>query len=189
MEVIYKEKLLESNIQLGVGYNISSREIKEMTHREFISPKFENGDYYVEDHGYKMNCKFKGNAIWSFRHGVSFLYTNFFLYPGKIYFGTSGNGGHFYGLELSTGKMIIDINTGGTEHIAYIKNHAYLQCRGDLICVNLDNNLAEETLILKPKMGDYSPIWTDCKILRTIVNDFTKDGCWNDFYLIEISLK
>ena len=67
---------------------------------------------------WKIECRLAAadEVLWELRL-TAWLYTEFEEKDGIIYFGTAGKGGHFYAISLSDGRVIFDINTGGTTQI------------------------------------------------------------------------
>ena len=86
----------------------------------------------------KLACRRKtDNAVlWEFRF-TAYLYTQLVEHNGVLYFGTSGCGGHFYGIALRGGTLVADINTHGTEYFSLHEEKIYLVSeRGDLLVYN-----------------------------------------------------
>jgi outer membrane protein assembly factor BamB len=178
MKIIYEKLLNKTN-----NYPFCIKQ--EIPNNEFIF-----GDYIVKKSTeYSILCEKNEKMIWSFKHGVSFLYTNIIKRNGIILFGTSGNGGHFYALKLNTGEIVCDINNRGCEHFGIKGSAVYLKNNnGNLICVNPIKNIVLEELKLKNKMDYYSPIFIKGNKLNTIVNNLTDTGAWGNFFELEIEL-
>jgi outer membrane protein assembly factor BamB len=68
---------------------------------------------------------------------TAWLYSELEERNGILYFGTAGQGGHFYGVSLIDGRVIFDWNTGGTTAIIWINNYLAITDRnGDLVLLN-----------------------------------------------------
>ncbi len=117
-------------------------------------------DYVISHKGeWGYHCHKDGKRIWSVSL-KAYLYTEMMRYGDTIVFGTSGQGGHFYGLDLHTGAVLFDINTKGTERYCYANGYFYvLSCgkKGKLLKVDLTGNIVEE-------MAFQNEINTDCAI-------------------------
>lgn len=73
-----------------------------------------------------------GERVWVFKF-YAYLYTDIVLLNGEIFFGTAGNGGHFYGLSLADGTVKHDINTHGTSSFTLFNGRFYFPSeKGDL---------------------------------------------------------
>jgi hypothetical protein len=77
---------------------------------------------------FKVRCMENGSGkeLWTLKVNA-YLYTDFVLIGGILYFGTAGSGGHFYGVCPEDGTIAVDINTGGTTCFFRIgeKNHPF----------------------------------------------------------------
>lgn len=70
-------------------------------------------------------CRNNGVIAWEFR-GRAYLYTDIVRWNNRILFGTAGNSGYFYVLDISSGKPLASIKTGGTRNFEIINNHCYI---------------------------------------------------------------
>ena len=59
-----------------------------------------------------------------------YLYTDIILNQNNIVFGTAGQGGHFYSLNIDTGEIVFDFNTKGTS-VFYDANDSFYFCSTD----------------------------------------------------------
>ena len=102
-------------------------------------------------------CKRGGEEVWSFR-SHAWRYTDLEKYGDNIYFGTAGQGGYFYLLNLRTGKPLLELKTGGTAHIyARRDNKLYLlqqEKKAYLVCVDLNDGRILERLALPGAVND-----------------------------------
>jgi len=123
-------------------------------------------------------------------NGVSGLYTPIEEKNGIIFFGTSGNGGHFYALKLETGEIVCDISNGGCEHRAWFKDKICIKSKkGDLLMVNPLSGRETQTLkLINSKLGNYSPILIHKDYLFTLSDKKAKDGAWDRFYALCIKI-
>lgn len=113
--------------------------------------------YYFDDHTiahkgpWDYVCRRDGEQVWTFE-GQAWRYTDIEKYGSNIYFGTAGQGGYFYLLNLHTGKPLLELKTGGTAHIyARRDNKLYLLRQEDqaqLVCVDLNDGTILECLTL-----------------------------------------
>lgn len=70
-----------------------------------------------------------GKTLWTFTF-IGYLYTDVFEYDGVIYFGTAGQGGRFYGLNLLRGEVLHEINTHGTTRFTRHNGKFYFPAAG-----------------------------------------------------------
>lgn len=73
-----------------------------------------------------------GARLWTFTV-IGYLYTDISEYDGIIYFGTAGQGGRFYGLNLLSGEVIHEVNTHGTSSFTWFNNKFYFDGSGYLL--------------------------------------------------------
>lgn len=102
----------------------------------------------------KLVCKHKhsGETVWEF-HFVAYLYTEIIEREGILYFGTSGWGGHFYGVRLADGALVLDINTRGTEHFTVHEGKIYMVGEGCGLLRYDPASGSQELLQLPKKIG------------------------------------
>jgi len=84
-------------------------------------------------------CKKNGIQQWYFR-GQAYLYTEIYFWENRIIFGTSGNGGYLYILDLNTGKPVAAVKTGGTENFILRDNRCFVlsnEKTAQLLCLDL----------------------------------------------------
>lgn len=89
--------------------------------------------------------------VWKYQ-GKGYLYTDFFRFEDVVFFGTAGCGGHFYILSLLNGKLLLDINTGGTSRIICSGAFCYIYLTGKksaLIKVDLRSHTIESLSLPK----------------------------------------
>ncbi len=83
-------------------------------------------------------------VLWTFRF-VGYLYTEIKELNGIVYFGTAGQGGHFYGLDIKSGLLVHDVNTHGTTVFSIYENKILLPSQyGDLLMYNPDDRTFDE---------------------------------------------
>ena len=149
--------------------------------------------YYFDDYAishkseWSYVCKRDGKEVWSFK-GYAWRYTCIERYGDNIYFGTAGQGGYFYLLNLHTGEPLLKLKTGGSVNIyARQENRLYLlrqEKRAYLVCVDLNNGRILERLELPGTVKD------DCAVMRigntvhAVTLCFHKNrsfshACWN----------
>ena len=100
--------------------------------------------HYFADYALRMASPFKlecksistDKIVWELRL-TAYLYTEFELKSGILYFGTAGKGGRFYGVSLKSGHEIFSYDTGGTTCWEWYKGYVRLTDRkGDLLFLN-----------------------------------------------------
>lgn len=117
------------------GANGSTKEYKERyqkTHKpyHFESDTFVFGEYTISHYGqWGYMCKKKDQLLWKISL-KGYLYTDMIRNQSNIVFGTSGQGGHFYSLNIDTGEIVFDFNTKGTS-VFYDINNSFYFCSTD----------------------------------------------------------
>jgi len=85
------------------------------------------GEYTISHYGeWGYMCKKNGQLLWK-KSLKGYLYTEIVLNQNNIVFGTAGQGGHFYSLNIDTGDIIFDFNTKGTSKY-FDANNSYYFC-------------------------------------------------------------
>lgn len=115
---------------LSWGTDGNTKEYKEKYQKEYVPyhlecDDFVFGEYTISHHGqWGYMCKKNGELLWK-KSLKGYLYTDMFLNQNNIVFGTSGQGGHFYSLDIDTGEIVFDFNTKGTSVFFNINNSFY----------------------------------------------------------------
>jgi outer membrane protein assembly factor BamB len=95
------------------------------TPHHFECDDFIFGEYTISHHGeWGYACKKNDQLLWK-KSLKGYLYTEIVLNQGNIVFGTSGQGGHFYSLNIDTGEIVFDFNTKGTSKFFDVNNNYY----------------------------------------------------------------
>ena len=120
-----------------------------MEYRQRIKPDI----FYVESPQtlgeytilHKGNCGYicmkENEKLWEFT-GRAYLYTDMMRWKDRLFFGTAGQGGYFYVLDINTGVPLASIKTGGTQRIIQVDNLCYVlrrEKRSQLVCVDLSD--------------------------------------------------
>ena len=123
--------------------------------------------YYFEDYTishtsqWSYVCKKAKETVWKFK-GYAWRYTTIERFGDNIYFGTAGQGGYFYLLNLHTGEALLKLKTGGTVNIyARRENRLYLlqqEKKAYLVCIDLNDGTILERLELPGKAHQDSAI-------------------------------
>ena len=123
--------------------------------------------YYFEDYTishtsqWSYICKKAKETVWKFK-GYAWRYTTIERFGDNIYFGTAGQGGYFYLLNLHTGAPLLKLKTGGTINIyARRENRLYLlqqEKKAYLVCIDLSDGTILERLELPGKAHQDSAI-------------------------------
>ncbi len=83
------------------------------------------GDYTISHFGeWGYMCHKNGRLLWK-KSLKGYLYTDMILNQGNIVFGTGGQGGHFYSVNIDTGETVFDFNTLGTSKFFEVNNNYY----------------------------------------------------------------
>ena len=119
---------------LSWGTDGNTEEYKEKYKRKHAPYHFEYDDFvfgeYTISHcgewGY--TCRKNENFLWK-KALKGYLYTDMIRNQNNIVFGTSGQGGHFYSLNIDTGEIVFDYNTKGTSKFYDVNNSFYFCLR------------------------------------------------------------
>lgn len=127
------------NIQDGklltFGTNGNVKKYKEKHEKKhephhLVYDDFVFGDYIISHYGRQgYMCKKNDKLLWK-RALKGYLYTDITLVKNNLVFGTAGQGGHFYSLNIDTGEIVFDFNTKGTSEF-YVVNNSFYFCSTD----------------------------------------------------------
>ena len=141
--------------------------------------------YYFEDYTishtsqWSYVCKKAGEAVWKFK-SYAWRYTTIEQFGENIYFGTAGQGGYFYLLNLHTGKPLLKLKTGGTVNMyARRDNKLYLlqqEKRAYLVCVDLEDGTILERLELPGKANQHSAVKRIGNTVHAVTFTYQKTG-------------
>ena len=163
--------LLGDNIGFDIDsksfiYNLDS-ELKAIYFAEFGDEyHLEYNDFVFDDYRIahestkKFACYRNSEYLWALKI-QAYLYTNIQRFSDSIAFGTSGHGGHFYIVDLPSGKIKADVNTKGTSKFLHVDGSFYiLSCdkEGKILKIS-EEGAVEEELVLSGKFdGTDSPL-------------------------------
>ena len=100
---------------------------KKCTSNDLMLNDFVFGEYIISHYGeWGYMCRKNGQLLWK-KSLKGYLYTEIALNQGNIVFGTAGQGGHFYSLNIDTGEIVFDFNTKGTSKY-FDANNSYYFC-------------------------------------------------------------
>ena len=120
------------------------------------------GDYTISHTSqWSYVCKRDGEEVWRFK-SYAWRYTIIERYLDNIYFGTAGQGGYFYLLNLHTGQPLLKLKTGGTVNLdTRRENKLYLlqqDKKAYLVCIDLNDGAILERLELPGKADQHSAV-------------------------------
>lgn len=121
-------------------------------------------------------CKKNGSKIWEFV-GKAYLYTDIVRWNDRLIFGTAGNSGHFYVLNIENGEPLICIKTGGTKNFVQIDNLCYVLSNSknaQLLCIDLSNCKTISQCDLPGIATSNSKLTIEDNHIQTITFEFTK---------------
>lgn len=94
---------------------------------------------------HKGNCGYicmrEKSKLWEFT-GKAYLYTDMVRWKDRLIFGTGGNGGYFYVLDIHNGTLLVAIKTGGTRCFVHVDNLCYIlknEKKAQLLCIDLSD--------------------------------------------------
>ena len=117
----------------------------------YLEAPFDFGEYRISHKGYfGYQCTRNGIPAWTFK-GQGYLYTDIARWNDRLYFGTAGQGGYFYILNLVTGEALTKIKTGGTVFIVRCGGVCYIlhnEKHAKLLCIDLtDGSIRNEVAL------------------------------------------
>ena len=148
--------------------------------------------YYFEDYSiyhtsqWSYVCRRGAEEVWRFK-GYAWRYTTIERCGDNIYFGTAGQGGYFYLLNLHTGEPLLKLKTGGTIYHTRRENKLYLlqqEKKAYLVCIDLNDGAILERLELPGKATEDCVIRLIGNTVHAVTFFYTKGrthshGCWN----------
>ena len=108
----------------------------------------------------KFACYHSDEHLWDLKI-QAYLYTNVQRFSDTVAFGTSGCGGHFYLIDLPSGRVKADVNTKGTSKFLYVDGNFYvLSCDkdGKILKISEDGTVEEELALSGKFDGTCSPL-------------------------------
>jgi len=147
----------------------------------------DNRTYVFNEYSVRMSSPFtmectlnKTNTlVWQLRL-TAYLYTEIEEKDGILYFGTAGKGGHFYGISLRDGNVLLDYDTGDTvSYTWHGKNVLMIDRKDDVIMLDLETGSLVKRFTLKRSDSEKQ------KLLAT-PNMMVKD---NKLYVVATSRK
>lgn len=145
------------NVQNGQlltwGTDGNTKEYKEKYQKKYESyhlecDDFVFGEYTISHYGqWGYMCKKNDELLWKVSL-KGYLYTDIILNQNNIVFGTSGQGGHFYSLNIETGEIVFDYNTRGTSKFYHVNDSFYF-CSTDnkgtqILRIDYSGNILEK---------------------------------------------
>ena len=125
----------------------------------YVEASFTHEGYEISNKGnFGYQCRRNGDKIWEFR-GQGYLYTDICFRADRVFFGTAGQGGYFYVLDLQTGNPLAKIKTGGTASFAMENSCCYVltnEKHAKLLRVDLAEGCILDELELQGKASVYS---------------------------------
>ena len=143
------------------------------------------GEYTISHYGeWGYMCKKNGQLLWK-KSLKGYLYTEIILAQGNIVFGTAGQGGHFYSLNIDTGEIVFDFNTMGTS-IFFDVNNNYYFCATDkkntqIHRIDHDGNVLE-TIEIEGAYLDYMCLFEVCDDLLCVMTLKKKRKGYDEFF-------
>ncbi len=102
-------------------------------------------------------CTKNDEVLWK-KSLRGYLYTDIIRNGNRIVFGTAGQGGHFYSLDINTGEIVFDFNTKGTCAFLQANDSFYFSVdkkkSTDIYRIDYDGNMLE-TLEIEGIADDY----------------------------------
>ena len=172
------------NLDGGFFLDTVSEDLRKVYRKQFHSPyhfiedSFAIGDYTISHKGeWGYTCEKDGVKIWDFS-GRAYLYTDILQWNNRVYFGTAGQGGYFYILDLESGQPILSLRTGGTVDIKRRGAYCYLYAgkqKPQVVCVDLASGKVCDSADLPGKLSGYDVLGFHDDKLYTITFQY-KEG-------------
>lgn len=137
----------------------------------YVEATFAHNGYEISHKGnFGYQCTKSGRKIWEFR-GQGYLYTDICFWKNRVFFGTAGQGGYFYVLDLQTGEVLRKIKTGGTASFAAEDHCCYVltnENNAKLLCVDLTDGSIRDELALPGSTSVYSRLYLNAGKLHAV---------------------
>ena len=144
--------LVSEECGLNLKSNVFSHKISEqlqMAYRQqhrpakyYVDEPKRLGEFTIHHKGNWGYVCMKENAkLWEFT-GRAYLYTEMVRWKDRLFFGTGGDGGYFYVLDINNGVPLASIKTGGTGSFVYVDNVCYVlknEKKAKLLSVDLSD--------------------------------------------------
>jgi hypothetical protein len=182
----WKFQIINEQIFLFIGFwlELNSNELKPCDLDESVEEFGVKSDYYFDGYHLSYNnrstfeCfdKNTGAFKWKIRT-KGFLYSEIYLKNNCLVFGTAGNGGAFYFIDLESGQVLSEFNNGDASQFAWMNDLVILKDKkGNLVKLSPENNLVVEQLDLKEKLF-YAPFLIHNEsVITTVYNKKTGFG-------------
>ena len=145
----------------------------------YVEASFTHDGYEISHKGnFGYQCRRNGEIIWEFR-GQGYLYTDICFREDRVFFGTAGQGGYFYVLDLQTGELLVKIKTGGTASIITADDCCYIlsnEKRAKLLCIGIKDGAIHAEAELPGKASAYSPLALIDGQIHAITFSYKKDS-------------
>ena len=137
-----------------------------------VNDDFAFGDRTISHHkACGFICRNAGREEWKI-NCRGYLYTNILPCHDCVLFGTAGMGGHFYAVELSSGAIKCDVNTGGTGSFILSGENVYLLSRGSkdskLLEISTDTWKIREECTIAGTVSSYSRLAVEGDLLYAV---------------------
>lgn len=137
-----------------------------------VNDDFAFGDRTISHHkACGFICRNAGREEWKI-NCRGYLYTNILPCHDCVLFGTAGMGGHFYAVELSSGAIKCDVNTGGTGSFILSGENVYLLSRGSkdskLLEISTDTWKIREECTIAGTVSSYSRLALEGDLLYAV---------------------
>lgn len=110
--------------------------------KHYVEDSHHLGEYTIHHKGNcGYICKRENSKLWEFT-GRAYLYTDMMRWKDRLFFGTGGNGGFFYVLDMHNGLPLAAIKTGGTRCFVHVDNLCYIlknEKNAQLLCIDLSD--------------------------------------------------
>ena len=147
------------------GTDGNTKEYEERYQKKYEPCHFELddfvfGEYTISHYGqWGYMCKKNEKLLWK-KSLKGYLYTDIIVNQSNIVFGTAGQGGHFYSLNIDTGEIVFDFNTKGTS-VFYQVNNSFYFCSTDnkstqILRIDYSGNILEKIEIEGAYYDGYS---------------------------------
>ncbi|WP_300674595.1 PQQ-binding-like beta-propeller repeat protein [Soonwooa sp.] len=157
-----------SQLQLNAGilFNISQSQIQSIEEQLELETFSIKSEYNFGNRVLKYNQRSKLECFDSVTHKLvwttklkGYLYTEIEQKDKLIFFGTAGNGGAFYCIDIENGDVLTEYNNGDASNYAWSNNNIIIRDKkGNLTEINSRNGKEIQLLKLIDKISFYAPI-------------------------------
>lgn len=174
----WKFQIINEQIFLFIGFwlDLNSPELKPVEINEKVEEFKVKSDYYFGGYHLRYNkrstfdCFDKNTGAFKWKLKTKgYLYSEIYLKNNCLVFGTAGNGGAFYCVDLESGLVLSEFVNGDASQFEWMHDLVVLKDKkGNLVKISPEKNSVVDQLDLKEKLF-YAPFLVHNNVIITTV--------------------